>query len=154
MSAVPQSRLFGGPYTVKVIGLFSWQGLQDCPATFLSSSCSPENSGDENLAFVKNHSALKMWLHPQHTLNPLGFFLYGHDGDTVLGAAEGITLKLACLTGPRKLKLWHVPCEATPAGPRLKGPLLIKLHGPKRPITESSQEITPAAHIAHGESTA
>lgn len=58
-------------------------------------------------------------------------------------------LRLVCLPGPRKLKLWHVPCEATPAGPRLKGPLLIKLHGPKRLIAEFSQEIALGAHTAH-----
>lgn len=66
-----------------------------------------------------------------------------------MGAAEGIVMRLACLPGPRKLKLWHVPCEATPAGPRLKSPLLIKLHGLKRLRAEFSQEIAPGAHTAH-----
>ena len=110
---------------------------------FSSSSSSPVNYGEESLALVKSHSALKMWLYPQHTLIPLGDFLYGHHGDIVWGAAERTMLRLTCLPGLRKWKLGQAPCEATPAGPRLKGPLLIKLHGAERPVPDSSRETHP-----------
>lgn len=120
-------------------------GSRNTLLPFSSSLCFPENSGNENLALVESHSVLKIWLHPRCTLNPLGDFLYGRHGDTVLGAAEGIMLRLACLSDPRKLKLWQATCEATLAGLRFKGPSLVKLHGPKRLIPESSQETQPQA---------
>lgn len=58
-------------------------------------------------------------------------------------------MRLAFLPGPRKLKLWHAPWEVTLDLGSREGPLLIKLHGPKRLLPESSQETRPQELTLH-----